>query len=1015
MADNLEGSKGLDLPKMRAYLCTNIDRVFIYDSDSFQRIGQIPIQLLKTESREPNQIIAMQKSSCEEYLAVVGGKNLIMKQQKVNQIFIFKKLAMGERNYEKTHRVVVKDIPIFNKVCMQFHFQQPPSGGEVEKLIFVKQDQVLTLNFRTEEIETICTFKSPLNRQPEFFQLNDNQSIMVAASPEDGIYKNFADGSDEVDLDELFDIGSMKEIIHDEEDKVFYIVANKFEEKLGFFIVQFSDCNPRSHRFLTKWKNKLDIGDCSLQVMRQSETRYKELVVSYKTIYINTFNVTLMDISSLQTESNNLVTTFRHESFQLWESQCNGILLNGNKDFVTFSKEGMQVLALGNQEKRVVLDSSGNERMVHSLESMSYLKIDPENYVLFECAEDDRIVSIQQEFQQSSQDGEETNFDVVYSIKIEEITLRELLLVQSLFVCKTVSDIVQLVEDQPNPTIFYKSFLELDGANLASILSFDSRSMAILLDDSNSEYFSDVFPIFYKNKLQKAGGASQRYCYRSAIDNSLRNNQVRAVSLMIDYIVKYQNSFVSSYLFQKNLPVLFEKGIELHGLLASKVFCFTFDYDEWPSSHTDKETYLRPYNESLFKVRDHYRKVFYEPEFRSIDEIIKENPEKFDMTKVYKIKYQVNLLPSIGEYIVQAEDGAQSQVNEGMSIMSLCKDTEELEIFSTASVQQLIEFKWETSAKLHHVISCIMHFFYILTLVIYINLIYIHDLQHYLTSGAVLVCVGLLYPLVYTGVQMFKGGIKAYFQELGNYVDLVFLACSVANIVLALAGDSSTGQGGPFGNGCRILMIVILLIALVKSFSRLRIFSDFSPIVNMLSNVVYDLRIFLFFYGLLIVLFSLIMGILGVGNPHVKGGFRDSILAELGMNEGDSFTEAQLAEVDYFGKEYQHIGMFLANMVVTLRMSMGDFGFDAATELGEAENVIYWVVWIIIVLVTCVVFLNFIIAEASASYEKVSENLDAVIQKEKAALITEAEEMAFGGRLSADVLPKYIVVREIEL
>ena len=70
--------------------------------------------------------------------------------------------------------------------------------------------------------------------------------------------------------------------------------------------------------------------------------------------------------------------------------------------------------------------------------------------------------------------------------------------------------------------------------------------MAILLDDSNSEYFSDVFPIFYKNKLQKAGGASQRNCYRSAIDNSLRNNQVKAVSLMIDYIVKYQNSFVSS-------------------------------------------------------------------------------------------------------------------------------------------------------------------------------------------------------------------------------------------------------------------------------------------------------------------------------------------------------------------------------------------------------------------------------------------------------------------------------------
>ena len=41
----------------------------------------------------------------------------------------------------------------------------------------------------------------------------------------------------------------------------------------------------------------------------------------------------------------------------------------------------------------------------------------------------------------------ETNFDTIFRIKICEITLRELLLFQSLFVCKTQSDIVTLVED----------------------------------------------------------------------------------------------------------------------------------------------------------------------------------------------------------------------------------------------------------------------------------------------------------------------------------------------------------------------------------------------------------------------------------------------------------------------------------------------------------------------------------------------------------------------------------------
>lgn len=33
--------------------------------------------------------------------------------------------------------------------------------------------------------------------------------------------------------------------------------------------------------------------------------------------------------------------------------------------------------------------------MIHSLESVDYLKIDSENLVLFECADDDRIITIQ--------------------------------------------------------------------------------------------------------------------------------------------------------------------------------------------------------------------------------------------------------------------------------------------------------------------------------------------------------------------------------------------------------------------------------------------------------------------------------------------------------------------------------------------------------------------------------------------------------------------------------------------
>jgi hypothetical protein len=121
---------------------------------------------------------------------------------------------------------------------------------------------------------------------------------MITASPQDGIFLDLAKKK-EIDLDELYQIGCMKEIIYDHEDGVFYILANKFEEKLGFFIIRMNEKNPSEHTFLTKWKNKLDLGDANIFVLRHGnqEQQYKELIISYKTIYINTYNVTVMDIS----------------------------------------------------------------------------------------------------------------------------------------------------------------------------------------------------------------------------------------------------------------------------------------------------------------------------------------------------------------------------------------------------------------------------------------------------------------------------------------------------------------------------------------------------------------------------------------------------------------------------------------------------------------------------------------------------------------------------------------------
>ena len=101
---------------------TNKDHLLVYDNKNFKHVKTIPIPLLQTVSREPNEIIGMEKSHCEDFLAVITGKKLIMKDKKLNQLFIFKRNNMYDTHdhsdlFRLHKRIVLKDIAIFDRVC----------------------------------------------------------------------------------------------------------------------------------------------------------------------------------------------------------------------------------------------------------------------------------------------------------------------------------------------------------------------------------------------------------------------------------------------------------------------------------------------------------------------------------------------------------------------------------------------------------------------------------------------------------------------------------------------------------------------------------------------------------------------------------------------------------------------------------------------------------------------------------------------------------------------------------
>jgi hypothetical protein len=136
----------------------------------------------------------------------------------------------------------------------------------------------------------------------------------------------------------------------------------------------------------------------------------------------------------------------------------------------------------------------------------------------------------------------------------------------------------------------------------------------------------------------------------------------------------------------------------------------------------------------------------------------------------------------------------------------------------------------------------------------------------------------------------------------------------------------------------------------------------------------------------------------------------------MGNYEGSS--DANLRKLTknptYPGKEYAHLPLWLKQSISVIRISLGDFDFAESSELDQFQNICFWVTWIFMVLITCIIFLNFIIAEVSASYEKVKTRLHGLFLKERASLIQESEDMIQQNKTDPNKFPKYLITRETE-
>jgi len=108
-------------------------------------------------------------------------------------------------------------------------------------------------------------------------------------------------------------------------------------------------------------------------------------------------------------------------------------------------------------------------------------------------------------------------------------------------------------------------------------------------------------------------------------------------------------------------------------------------------------------------------------------------------------------------------------------VMNALSKTDELVIFKSDLIRDLIAYKWQAWSGKVHAFSCINHVIYIACILYYINNVFLCDIpklsdgSHDLNWNAephktMLVIIGicLTYSVMYEGIQMKNTGIKEY-------------------------------------------------------------------------------------------------------------------------------------------------------------------------------------------------------------------------------------------------------------
>eukprot|EP00347_Sterkiella_histriomuscorum_P016371 403353446 len=279
---------------------------------------------------------------------------------------------------------------------------------------------------------------------------------------------------------------------------------------------------------------------------------------------------------------------------------------------------------------------------------------------------------------------------------------------------------------------------------------------------------------------------------------------------------------------------------------------------------------------------------------------------------------------------------------------------EDIQMFNNPIIQALIDFQWPLAKEFTIKMLFIPFLIYLALFVTYSNVLIGQISMSDEQKIARIVFIALLYATsIYFLINEINQVIKLkhlYFLSIWNYNDLI--SPVLVLILISFQARAIPNDDYEVPGFITTIHSFASLLLWAKFLYFLRIFKQTGYLINALSVVVWDMKIFLF------------------------------ILAIVYLGFGEAFLRLSEAR-----DESEFIQNYAYAIVYSFRLSIGDTDTDKFDD--NLQPITVWIMFVLCAVYTNIVMLNLLIAIISESFEKINNNALQASYQERAKIISE--------------------------